>query len=86
MRAELFRSNNGRSSTAASRPVNGLTFLPQAGRGRRKILSRSYVWKLTKKRTHNRFYNRRKDAALCTTLGTFQADPKLGANHVARFL
>ena len=47
------------------------------------------VWKVTKKRTtHNRFYKtvEERDAALCSTFGTFQAQPQLIANHVARFL
>jgi len=47
------------------------------------------VWKVTKKRTtHNRFYKtvEERDSALCATFGMFQADPKLIANHVARFL
>lgn len=47
------------------------------------------VWKATKKRTtHNRFYRTTfdRDAALCATFGTFQADPSLIAGHVARFL
>lgn len=47
------------------------------------------VWKTTKKRTtHNRFYKtvEERDAALCATFGQFQANPKLIANHVTRFL
>lgn len=47
------------------------------------------VWKVTKKRTtHNRFYKtvEERDVALCSTFGTFQAQPHLIANHVARFL
>lgn len=47
------------------------------------------VWKVTKKRTtHNRFYKTtdERDAALCATFATFQARPRLIANHVARFL
>ena len=47
------------------------------------------VWNVTKKMTtHNRFYRTtdERDAALCSTFGTFLAQPKLIANHVARFL
>jgi transposase len=47
------------------------------------------VWKVTKKRTtHNRFYRtvEERDSALCATFATFQAQPNLIANHVARFL
>ncbi len=47
------------------------------------------VWKVTKKRTtHNRFYKtpEERDAALCETFSTFQMNPSLIANHVARFL
>lgn len=47
------------------------------------------VWKATKKRTtHNRFYRTTadRDAALCSTFGTFQVNPSLIAGHVARFL
>lgn len=47
------------------------------------------IWKVTKKRTtHNRFYKTvgERDSALCATFATFQAQPKLIANHVARFL
>jgi transposase len=47
------------------------------------------VWKATKKlTTHNRFYRTtdERDDALRSTFGTFQAQPSLIANHVARFL
>lgn len=47
------------------------------------------VWKVTKKRTtHNRFYRTttERDDALCATFGCFQANPRLLAGHVARFL
>jgi transposase len=47
------------------------------------------IWKVTKKRTtHNRFYKTtdERDAALRSTFETFQANPKLIAGHVARFL
>jgi transposase len=47
------------------------------------------VWKTTKKRTtHNRFYRttEERDAALCATFATFQAQPSLIANHLTRFL
>ena len=47
------------------------------------------VWKATKKSTtHNTFYRTttERDAALCSTFGTFQSNPSLIAGHVARFL
>lgn len=47
------------------------------------------VWKATKKQTtHNRFYRtvQERDAALCSTFATFQANPEMIAGHVARFL
>jgi transposase len=47
------------------------------------------VWKVTKKMTtHNRFYRTtdERDAALCSTFGTFLARPRLIANHMTRFL
>ena len=41
-----------------------------------------------KRTTHDRFYKtvEERDSALCETFGTFQTNPKLIANHVARCL
>lgn len=47
------------------------------------------VWKETKKQTtHNRFYRttQERDAALCTTFRTFQANPHVIAAHGKRWL
>jgi len=47
------------------------------------------VWKATKKTTtHNRFYRTtdERDAALTSTFGNFNANPKSIAGHVARFI